>query len=145
MDDKAFRFSNPKPTNQKAGSSNLSGRTILKPILILVYATFTASIVGEKGCGKVQTTFPLHLEIPQTRRDSHFPTATATAVPSPASPRRFRTKPRVLTYGWTKKRGQVRGATWGPPWFWVLCRSFSLPVTVRPGGRRPRKRPVKFK
>src|ERR1019366_10100054 len=57
--------------------------------------------------GKAQTTFPLRLEIPQTRRDSHFPTATATTAPSPAPPSRFRTKPRVLTYDWTKYRGQV--------------------------------------
>src|SRR6266436_3076267 len=56
--------------------------------------------------GKVQTTFPLRLEIPQTPRDSHFPTAPATTVPAP--PSRFRTKPRVLTYDWTKNRGQVR-------------------------------------
>src|SRR6266446_675727 len=55
--------------------------------------------------GKVQTTFPLRLEIPQTPRDSHFPTAPATTVPAP--PSRFRTKPRVLTYDWTKNRGQV--------------------------------------
>src|SRR6267378_989872 len=57
--------------------------------------------------GKVQTTFPLRLEIPQTRRDSHFPTATATTVPSPTPPSGFRIKPRVLTYDWTKNRGQV--------------------------------------
>ena len=31
--------------------------------------------------GKPKTGFPLRLEIPQTRRDSHFPTATATAGP----------------------------------------------------------------
>jgi hypothetical protein len=39
---------------------------------------------GAKGCGKAaewkspKTTFPLRLEIPQTPRDSHFPTASAT-------------------------------------------------------------------
>ncbi len=73
-------------------------------------------------CGAIQTTEkyyltwreespiqnPLRLGIPQTRRDSHFPTAPATAVPSPASLRRFKTKPRVLTCDWTKNMGQVR-------------------------------------
>jgi TRADD-N domain-containing protein len=73
---------------------------------------FAAEIGGGKAVektfrGKVQTTFPLRLEIPQTRRDSHFPTAPATTVSSPAPPRSFRTKPRVLTYDWTKNRGQV--------------------------------------
>src|SRR5713226_6469903 len=58
--------------------------------------------------GKVQTTFPLRLEIPQTRRDSHFPTAPATTVYFPASPRGLKTKPGVLHYDWTKNRGQVR-------------------------------------
>src|SRR5450756_2515196 len=57
--------------------------------------------------GKVQTTFPLRLEIPQTRRDSHFPTATATTGSFPAPSSRFRIKPRVLTYDWTKNGGQV--------------------------------------
>src|SRR5207245_6907564 len=57
--------------------------------------------------GKVQTTFPLRLEIPQTRRDSHFPTAPEATVSSVTSPRRFKTKPEVLTYDWTKNRGQV--------------------------------------
>src|SRR5712692_4754788 len=57
--------------------------------------------------GKVQTTFPLRLEIPQTRRDSHFPTAPATTVYFPASPRGLKTKPGVLHYDWTKNRGQV--------------------------------------
>src|ERR1039458_9119622 len=57
--------------------------------------------------GKVQTTFPLRLEIPQTRRDSHFPTATATTGSPPAPPSRLRTKPRGLTYDWTKNGGQV--------------------------------------
>jgi hypothetical protein len=39
---------------------------------------------GAKGCGKAaewksqKTTFPLRLEIPQTPRDSHFPTAPTT-------------------------------------------------------------------
>src|SRR6266478_5787554 len=64
--------------------------------------------------GKVQTTFPLRLEIPQTPRDSHFPTAPATTVPAP--PSRFRTKPRVLTYDWTKNRGQVSRAVVGQVW-----------------------------
>ncbi len=36
--------------------------------------------------GKVKATFPLRLEIPQKARDSHFPTAPATAGPSPAPP-----------------------------------------------------------
>src|ERR1017187_9386221 len=58
--------------------------------------------------GKVQTTFPLRLEIPQTRRDSHFPTATATTGSPPAPPSRLRTKPRGLTYDWTKNGGQVK-------------------------------------
>src|SRR5437899_12742584 len=58
--------------------------------------------------GKVQTTFPLRLEIPQTRRDSHFPTAPATTVYFPASPRGLKTKPGVLHYDWTKNRGQVK-------------------------------------
>src|ERR1019366_8052790 len=56
--------------------------------------------------GKVQTTFPLRLGIPQTRRDSHFPIAPAATVPSPAPPSRFRTKPRVLTYDWIKNGGR---------------------------------------
>src|SRR5260370_38568312 len=56
--------------------------------------------------GKVKATLPLRLEIPQTRRDSHFPTASATAAPSPAPQSSFRTKPRVLTYDWTKNGGQ---------------------------------------
>src|SRR6266550_1770905 len=59
--------------------------------------------------GKVQTTFPLRLEIPQTRRDSHFPTASAATGSSPVPPSRFRTKPRALTYDWTKNGGQVIG------------------------------------
>jgi len=54
--------------------------------------------------GKVQTTFPLRLGIPQTRRDSHFPTASATAV----SQSIFRTRPRALTHDWIKNGGQVR-------------------------------------
>src|ERR1039457_4467112 len=57
--------------------------------------------------GKVQPTFPLRLEIPQTQRDSHFPTATATTGSRPPPPSRFRTEPRVLTYDWTKNGGQV--------------------------------------
>src|ERR1039457_7574918 len=55
--------------------------------------------------GKVQTTFPLHLGVPQTRRDSRFLTAPATTVAFPAPPRRSRTKPPVLTYDWTKNGG----------------------------------------
>src|SRR6266849_4638562 len=57
--------------------------------------------------GKVQTTFPLRLEIPQTRRDSHFPTAPATTGSSPTPLNGFRINPRVLTYDWTKNGGQV--------------------------------------
>ena len=57
--------------------------------------------------GKVQPTFPLRLEIPQRARDSHFPTATATAGSPPAPSSRFRIRPRVLTYDWTKNGGQV--------------------------------------
>src|SRR6266849_5992505 len=64
--------------------------------------------------GKVQTTFPLRLEIQQTRRDSHFPTAPATTVYFPASPRGLKTKPGVLHYDWTKNRGQVKLATEAP-------------------------------
>src|ERR1017187_10914759 len=63
--------------------------------------------------GKVQTTFPLHLGIPLTRRDSRFLTAPATTVASPAPPRRSRTKPRVLTYDWTKNGGG--GGQQSPP------------------------------
>src|ERR1019366_8734004 len=55
--------------------------------------------------GKVQTTFPLHLGVPQTRRDSRFLTAPSTTVAFTAPPRRSRTKPRVLTYDWTKNGG----------------------------------------
>src|ERR1700693_4836540 len=62
--------------------------------------------------GKVQTTFPLRLEIPQTRRDSHFPTASAATSSSPAPPSSFRTKPRALTYDWTKNGGQVTMRLW---------------------------------
>ena len=57
--------------------------------------------------GKVQPTFPLRLGIPQKTRDSHFPTAPATTGSSLAPSRSFRTKPRVLTYEWTKNGGQV--------------------------------------
>src|ERR1035441_8531450 len=57
--------------------------------------------------GKVKTTFPLRLEIPQTRRDFHFPTGSAATASYPALPSRFRTKPRVLTYDWAKNGGQV--------------------------------------
>ena len=35
-------------------------------------------------------------------------TATTTTVPSLAPPSRFRTRPRVLTYDWTKNSGQVK-------------------------------------
>src|SRR5487761_454459 len=62
--------------------------------------------VEKKLRGKVPTTFPLRLEIPQTRRDSHFPTAPAATAPSP-TPNGFTTNPRVLTYDWTKNGGQV--------------------------------------
>src|SRR5882672_10444822 len=61
--------------------------------------------VEKSGHGKVQTTFPLRLEIPPTRRDSHFSTDTAPTVSSPAPPRRCRSKPQVLTYAWTKNGG----------------------------------------
>ena len=40
-------------------------------------------------------------------RDTHFPTATATAGSPHVPPRSFRTKPRLLTYDWTKNGGQV--------------------------------------
>jgi putative transposase len=77
-------------------------------------AEFAAELGGEKAVekplrGKVQPTFPLLLEIPQTRRDSHFPTATATAASPHVPPRRFRNELRTLTYDWTKNRGQVKG------------------------------------
>src|ERR1022692_1225565 len=62
---------------------------------------------GKAAGGKRQNPFPLRLEIPQTRRDSHFPTATATTGSPPAPPSRLRTKPRGLTYDWTKNGGQV--------------------------------------
>jgi hypothetical protein len=45
---------------------------------------------------------------PQTWRDPHFPRAAATTVPSLVLPSRFRTKPRALTYDWTKNRGQIK-------------------------------------
>jgi hypothetical protein len=35
--------------------------------------------------GKPKAGFPLRLEIPQTRRDSHFSTATATAIYQPST------------------------------------------------------------
>jgi hypothetical protein len=69
---------------------------------------YAGDMGGEKGCGKVQPTFPLRLEIPQKARDSHFPTASATTGSSHTPPSKFRTNPRVLTYDWIKNGGQVK-------------------------------------
>jgi putative transposase len=78
----------------------------VRPHCSLGYRT-PADFGGEKGCGKVPTTFPLRLDIPPTRRDPHFPSAPAATAPSP-TPNGFKTMPQVLTYDWTKNGGQVR-------------------------------------
>ena len=58
---------------QRLGRYNAEGKLLLeKPA--------AARVVEKTRSGKVQTpTFPLRLEIPQTTRDSHFPTTSATA------------------------------------------------------------------
>ena len=58
---------------QRLGRYNAEGKLLLeKPA--------AARVVEKTRSGKVQTpTFPLSLEIPQTTRDSHFPTTSATA------------------------------------------------------------------
>ena len=53
--------------------------------------------------GKVKTTFPLRLEIPQRARDSHFPTAATATVHPPAS----KLKIRISYYDLCGVGGQV--------------------------------------
>ena len=67
----------------------------VRPYSALGYRTpeeFARDVSGETGCGK--------------------DAATATTVPFPAPPSRFRTKPQVLHYDWTKCRGQARASSY---------------------------------
>src|SRR5216684_38866 len=102
----------------RGGRSRRGRRSTTSSVRIAVWGigrrqNLRAKWVGKRAVektlrGKPRTGFPLRLEIPPKARDSHFPTAPATTVYFPASPRGLKTKPGVLHYDWTKNRGQVK-------------------------------------